>query len=228
MDIKVNEISFKGLHSGAVKSSHKLAKLLLYTGMSLGLAASCQTNNAQKDSFNKNAEYITLDSTTNRHADTKQIINTLNQTKFFPQEDSKIISSILATLGVETLGCISTEENMEAFGECSKDLYKFYVRKSDNNVYYGIAEKLVGIEMSDWDKPFENKNKSYAFVISNLAGKNPAECKQVTFAELKNQDDEYCTNFIFGDEVYNKKNDIMKFQNTFLSNEVQNIVYNIE
>lgn len=222
MDIRVNEVSFKGI------GARTIGKVLIGTTMGLGVMTACQNKSFPKDTFNKNAEYVTLNAATNKNADTTQMINTLKQTGFVPQEESKIISSMMATLGIETIGCITTEDNMVVYGECNSELYKFYVRKSNDELYYGFVDKLVPGKAPDFADDPENTNKSYAFVLKDVNGKNPAECKQVTFSELGHYDDEYCNNFMFGFETYDKTNDIKYFQTTFLSNDVNNRIYTLE
>ena len=225
MDLKIDNYSFKGAHAQTLKNIGRKACLLSGAIMGLGFAVSAQNITTKNDSFSKNTDYITLTTNKNTQANRKDITETLKKTKFFPEKDNEIIASILTSLGVESLGCISDNDNLEAFGECSKDLYKFYVRKSGDDLYYGIAEKLVGMEEADLHKPFENKNKTYAFIISDAPKKNSDECKQITYSELKHYDDEYCNDFIFGNEIYDKANDIEKFKTTFLNNNVKNIIY---
>lgn len=222
MDLRISEVSFKG--SGI----RTIGKILAGTALCWGLMTACQRGALQKDTFNRNADYITLNEASNKQADTAQIMSTLNASGFFPQQDRKIVSSIMANMGIETIGCITTNDNLTVYGECNSELYKFYVRRSDDNVFYGLVDKLVPGKAPDFKDDPENTNKTFAFILKNVPGNKSGLSKQVTYAELIMPDERYCNDFMFGDGIYDKSSDIKIFTSKLLNKESKSIIYTLE
>ena len=131
-------------------------------------------------------------------------------------------------MDIESLGCINDENNMEAFGECNSILYKFYVRKSDDNVYYGLVDKLVPGKAPDFKDDPNNPNRSFAFVLKDIPGKKSGSYKQVAFTELAHQNDQYCNDFMFGNGIYDETNDINTFMSNLLDKNTKNVIYTLE
>ena len=224
MDLKVDNFSFKGLNNTKNrKAGLKLVSLLIATG--LGITAFAQNNTVRVDTFVKSADSIVLTPDTNNPTVTEEILTPLQKSKFFPEKDNEIITSILSSLGIESVWCISDGNNMEAFGECDEALYKFYVRKSDNNSYYGIINKLVGTGNPETNDCCGNDNKTYAFILRDLPDKN-STAKYVKFMEFKNSEDD--TSLPFGGDIFNMKNDINGFEAKYLSNETKDLIFTLK
>ena len=94
------------------------------------------------------------------------IKNTLDETKFFNEKDTHMLSSILSSWGCKKAEYLDLNGGLEVFADGKNATYDIVVRKSDDGSYWGIMNKLLSSGNLQSSKN-EGSSQTYMFKIKN-------------------------------------------------------------